>query len=238
MLSKKGIAVRSIKSAGTLVAILLIIALLPPTAMSEGAPKSPLQSLRSKNQLGVRLGAWASQGEAPPASGSNSSTGESFHTNINNTNFYFEFYGSLRATDVLRGELSVGTVNRGSVTVQQGPFADVGNLNVFPILIKARIYPLIMTSSRLQPHVAAGGGIYYARRNVQFTNNAFYYTGLNEDSEVDFNYVLSAGIDYVASSIIAVEAQAAYMPISFSNPLVGVKDYKAVGITIGVKYLR
>ncbi len=237
-MSKKGMAVKSRALTATVLTILIAVAMSPSSAVGDDVPTSRLQAFRSRNHLGVRLGAWASQGEAPPASNTDSTTGDSFRTNIGSTNFYFEFFGALRVVDMLRAELSIGTVNRGSVTVKQGPFSDVGNLNVFPILVKARVYPLIGTNSRLQPHVAAGGGIYYARRNVQFTTNSFYYTGLNEDSEVDFNYVLSAGVDYVASSVIAIEAQASYMPISFSNPLVGVTDYAAVGITVGVKYLR
>jgi outer membrane protein W len=231
-------AVRLKASIGTLFAILMAVAILPTAAFGDDAPTTPLEAFRAKNQLGLRLGAWANEGQTPPEADTNTTTGESFRTNINGTNFYFEFFGSLRLTDMIRGEFSVGTVNRGSVTIQQNTFSDIGNLNVFPFLVKARIYPLIKTNSRIQPHVAAGGGIYYARRNVQFTNNSFYYTGLNEDSEVDFNYVLSAGLDYVASSVIAVEAQASYMPIKFSNELVGITDYGAVGITVGVKYLR
>ena len=118
---------------------------------------------------------------------------------------------------------------------------DHGNpcsLVIYPILLKARFYPLGASPTRLHPYVLAGGGVYYGKHDVQIIDN---YAGLTADldqsSETIFSYVLGAGFDWPVAEVIALELQAQYMPIDSTKDLVGVQDYSSFTITIGAKYL-
>ncbi len=140
-------------------------------------------------------------------------------------------------------QLSFGMVNRGSVTLYDGTLGttDVGNLMVYPILLQLKLYPLASVPTRLQPYIGAGGGVYYGRRSIQFTNNLFYQYypdySLNQDTQTDFNYTLSGGVDWLFSNNWAMDLNAKYMPVNFSDPLVTIRDYKALTVAVGIKYL-
>ncbi len=205
--------------------------------------ENPIPTLANKHQLGLRLGTWLNSGETPPSLLTDSSTGSIFKTSIKDASFYLEGYFAYHLLPQTFIQFSFGMVNRGSVTYYDGGLGttDVGNLMVYPILLQLKIYPLASIPSRLQPYFGAGGGFYYGKRSVQFTNNLFSYYypeyGLNQDSETDFNYTLSGGVDWLLSNTIALDLNASYMPVNFSNPLVTIRDYKAITIAVGVKYL-
>ena len=58
-----------------------------------------------------------------------------------------------------------------------------------------------------------------------------------EASETTFDYVVGGGMDWPVASIVAMDFQVQYMPIDFSEELIGVRDYSSFTITVGVKYL-
>ncbi len=187
-----------------------------------------------KHQAGIRLGVWANNGESPPETDSLGT----FETNFNSANFYFEGHFAYRLFSHAMLEFSLGVVNRGSVTFRQAGVTNVGNVLVHPILLQLKLYPLASVASELQPYLTAGGGLYYGRRSVQFTRSSYvYYSGLQEPSGTDFNYVLGAGIDWPIGATVGLEVGAKYMPIEFSKGLQTIHNYDAVAFTVGVKYL-
>lgn len=218
---------------------LLAIAVLLLVAVSSGyaIEEKPRQSspLASKHQFGLRLGVWANQGDRPLEFGDFGL--QTFSTSINNSSFYIEAYYSRKIMDWLRVELSAGTVNRGTVSVSDSFGEDIGNLLLFPILLQAKIYPLALINLDLQPYLSAGGGLYVGRRSVQFTSNQLTIAGFNQQSETDFNYVVAAGVDWPVASVIALDFNVKYMPITFPNGLVGVTDFGGMTFAVGVKYL-
>jgi len=190
-----------------------------------------------KHQIGVRLGGWINGGESPPALLLDTFNNPLMKTSIKDASFYFEGYYAYNLLPYTFMEFSLGIVNRGSVTLYDNISTDIGNLLIYPILLQIKLYPLLSYDAKLQPFIGFGGGLYYGRRNIQFTNNSYSYYNLNEDSKTDFNYTLSGGADWHLNNSIALDMQLKYMPIRFSNALVNVNDFKAVSVTVGIKYL-
>ena len=191
-------------------------------------------SFRGKHQLGVHLGAWHNLGESPLESGPVNESG-TYQTNIKETAFYFEGYFGYRLLPWMLGEFSLGTVNRGSVTINEGNATDVGNLILYPIMAQLRFYPPVLTLGGVHAFVLAGGGLCYGRRTVQFTNAGSYYSNWEEESGTDFTYILGAGLDWPVAPSIAVDFGVKYMPINLA--LVTIDNYDAITFTVGVKYL-
>ncbi len=217
--------------------ILFLVAGMAVTGVA-GTDSRTQISFNDQHQLGMRLGVWANQGGTVPEWLSSSEF--AMETKINDASFYFEGYFGYRWWSQAVVEFSLGIVNRGTVTLSDATGTDVGNLMVYPLLIHMKWYPLAPINRRFQPYLAVGGGLYYGRRSVQLTTSSYYYydNSLNEQSETDFNYALSAGIDWPVSSSIGLEMNVRYSPIYFSNSLLTVRDYDAVMVTVGVKYLR
>ncbi len=196
------------------------------------------RSLNGKHQAGARLGAWINAGDDIPSYLEIPEELITLETDIKSGSFYFEGFFAYYLFPQTFLELSVGIVNRGSVNVQVGTQQDIGNLIVYPILLQMKYYPLGARNLKFQPYIAGGGGIYHGRQDVQFTTSSLYYYDLYEDTETDFNYTLSGGLDWLITEKFALDFNFKYMPIDFSNSLVTARDYKATTVTVGVKYLH
>jgi hypothetical protein len=189
-------------------------------------------SFERKHQVGARLGVWANGGDSPP--GFYEAPGLQFRSDINDANVYFEGFGAYRLFSQAMVELSFGFVNRGDISLIEGEREYYGSLVLYPILLQFK-YGLPSPGGKLYPYVAVGGGFYYGRNSVQFTNDVFF--SLNQTSETDFNYVLSGGIDWPLAGSVGAEINVKYMPINFSKDLFLVRDYQAFAVSFGIKYL-
>jgi outer membrane protein W len=225
-----------IKAATGVLAIAILIA---ATTAARAQQADSSHHFFYKHQAGVRLGVWANQGGSPPDSGAVMSGGDrtgTFITNINDAAAYFEGFFGYRLNRYWMLQISVGTVNRGSVTITDSVRSDVGNLTIYPVIGQIKLYPFPGSRLKFHPYVAAGGGMYIGRRGVQFTN-AWYNTNWEEETELAFNFVAGAGADWPLTQKLGLETQVSYMPISFSDKLLTIKDYDAIAVTIGIKYL-
>ena len=217
-----------------------------PTVCALAVDKNtaPVDLFLTQHQAGLRLGVWSNQGELPPTAGDITS-GETdiitgfFKTSINSASAYVEGYFGYRLSSRLVGELSLGTVNRGSVTLADtsgtSAASDVGNLMIYPVLAQLKLYAPKIPNTNLHPFILAGGGLHYGRRNVQFTNSQNYYANWQEETATDFNYVVGGGFDWPIAGSIGLDFTVKYMPINMS--LVVIDKYDALAFTIGVKYL-
>jgi len=220
------------------VTAMTLLALLATTAFAQEPEEKSETSTTRRHQAGVRLGTWINTGEEPPEYAESTDGLSALKTNIKNVNAYFEGWIAYNLFSQAYLEFSIGIVNRGSVTVQDGPFTDVGNLILYPFLLQFKFYPLSAGASKFQPYVAAGGGIYHGRQDVQFTTDNIYFATMNEDNETDINYVLSGGVDWYLNDYLALDLNLKYMPITFSHELATIRDYKAASVTIGITYLH
>lgn len=204
-------------------------------ALSSLGATDPGEDPNSRYQLGVRLGVWSNMGETPPTSAKDSA----FISDINDANFYVEGYLAYRLLPPAYVELSIGSVNRGEIILDDGEDRRIGNLIVTPLLLQLKLYPIGAPISRFRPFVSAGGGLYFGRRTVQFTTvNDPYYHDLQGESRTAFGYTLSTGFDWALGKWIGLEMMARYLPIRFSNELALIEDYEALAVTIGIKYFR
>lgn len=218
-----------------IIAGVALLATLSAGAFAQDLDEGSKPSSGRTHQAGVRLGVWVNAGDDPPEFDVSPDGTAALETNIKDVNAYFEGRFAYNVFSKAYLELSIGIVNRGSVTVQDGPFTDIGSLVLYPFLLQFKFYPL-SPASRLQPYVAAGGGIYHGRQDIQFTTDNIYFASLNEDNETDINYVLSGGADWYLNNYLALDLNLKYMPINFSNDLVTIRDYEAVSVTIGITY--
>lgn len=190
----------------------------------------------TQHQAGLRLGVWSNQGDLPPVDGQLNQTG-TFKTNIGGSSAYVEGFFGYRLSTYLVAELSLGTVNRGSVTLVDDSTgaSDIGNLMIYPILLQLRLYTPRIPNTNLHPYLMAGGGMHYGRRNVQFSNSRVYYANWQEETATNFNYIVGGGVDWPIAGSIGLDFTVKYMPINMS--LVVIDKWDALAFTIGVKYL-
>jgi opacity protein-like surface antigen len=218
--------------------ILTLSLLLPVIAAAQVQVNDNLDrnaAFDEQHQAGVRLGVWLNQGDKPLNRDYNENV--YYRTDIGNNNFYFEGVGAYRLNSRMMFEFTLGFVNRGNVTVYDGIYSYVGNLILYSMLAHVKLYPLPRLFGRFYPYVTAGGGLYYGRHDVQFTTNYDFFSVFNEKSGTDFNYALGGGVDWPLSSMIGLDLNVKYMPITLSNKLVEIDNFDAITVSVGVKYL-
>jgi outer membrane protein W len=202
--------------------------------VAEDAPKE------FKYSMGLRLGGWSNQGDLPVNLVYNPADSNDFvMTDVKDGSFYLEGFFGIWLQRNIELEFSLGITNRGDVTITENGLSDFGQLLIYPILLQAKLYPLASSSSKFQPFVGGGGGLYYGRRNIQITQN-YYFTlaQIEGETETDFNIVAVGGFDYKLSPTLALDFTTKYMPIKFGDLLVGEDDYSAITFTVGIKYFR
>lgn len=203
------------------------------------AEATRMERFNHSHQFGLRIGSWVNQGDSPPSMVSDEL--RTWELDFGSASFYLEGYFGYRFYPESMLEISFGFVNRGDATfvsdIGSGDEQYVGNLLIYPILLRARLYPFASVMKKFQPYFTIGGGIYYGRHDIQFTNAAFVSLFFDEESETDINYTIGGGIDWPLSSAIALEGDVSYKPIQFSEDLATIRDYSALHITVGAKYL-
>lgn len=222
---------------GLIVSVLTATVLLLSATPSAGADETnAADQFHSRHQAGVRLGVWRNQGDIHPAEAVVGN--QILSTNIGGGSFYAEGFFAYRLTRSLMGEISLGIVNRGTVTIDENNTRDiVGNLLIYPILAQLKIYLPVAGDWHAQPYFTAGAGLYFGRRDVQFTTSDALFTGSNQETATKLSYVLGGGLDWPIGTVISLGMDAKYMPINYSKGFVTVNNYNAVVITFGVKYL-
>lgn len=220
----------------TLALLMASVGLLAASSYSVGAvEKAPTkgEALSRNHQFGVRLGVWSNSGQLPRASDSVGSYW--YFADVKDASFYAEVYFGMRIMRPLILELSAGMTNRGDVTVRNDFYDYYGNISLYPINVRLKLYPFAALRSPYQPYIMGGAGLHIGKNNIQFSND--YYAAYNERSLTDLDFVFGGGMDWPLTTRIAMDFQAAYLPMKFSKELFGAKDYSGVIITVGVKYL-
>jgi len=208
-----------------------LTAVVLPTASSLAGEVVPFDQ---RHQAGIRLGVWANQGDEPPAYYESTNRDASIRTDISSSNIYFEAVGAYRLFPHGMLEMSFGFVNRGDVTIIDEGRKYIGSLLLYPMLVSFKYYLPFSFKENMYTYFQVGGGVYYGRHSVQFTND--YYFPSNEASGTDLNYMLGAGFDYTLSDNIGLEMNARYMPSDYSKRLILVRNYSALTVTVGAKY--
>lgn len=222
--------------------IIIIFTLFLSLAVSTIFAETELDIMTTKkHQVGLRLGTWINNGTTPPPSivftpiDTSIASTDSLVTSIKDVNFYVEGFYAYNVHSSWYTEISFGMVNRGEIQYYSTDIYDFSNILLYPILLQLKFYPLQSINSKFQPFIGAGGGIYFGKQNIQFSND-YYAQYRNSDSETDFNYTLSGGFDWEIRDNFSLELQTKYMPVHFSDYFIGEKDYSATAITIGFKY--
>ncbi|MFZ1685320.1 MAG: outer membrane beta-barrel protein [Candidatus Zixiibacteriota bacterium] len=213
----------------------LLLIFIAASLHAQTAPLTREQAFNKSHQVGARIGVWGNLGDRPPVR--DSSASYQFETDVKGGSFYAEGYAAFRIWRPLMFEISLGIVNRGDVTIDDLDFgySYIGNLILYPMQARLKLYPLARSNSSIQPYLMAGGGIIHGRNNIQFSND--YYAEFNEQSATTVNFTLGGGLDFPISHQIGLDLNANYLPIHFSKELFAIKNYSALTVTVGVKYL-
>jgi opacity protein-like surface antigen len=213
--------------------LFLLIAITYTSAWADNTTVTKTDQWRRSHQVGVRLGIWSNAGDLPVLLDTSGST--QYRASVKSASFYAEAYLGIRIIPQAMAEIAAGIVNRGEVTVRSEDFDYYGNISLYPINLRVKLYPIAGARTPIQPYVMAGGGLHIGKNNIQFSND--YYAAYNERSVTDFNFVFGGGMDWPISSRLTLDLQAALLPMTFSKELFGTRDYSGVAVTVGMKYL-
>ncbi len=214
----------------------VVIGALASAVPAQEPPENPVDRFVLQNQVGVRLGAWSNLGSSPVADTTDGIS--TYSTDLKSSSFYLEAYFGYRLNPLLMMELAFGIVNRGDVTIDDGNGQlFYGNLLVYPIQLRAKLYPLASLHPKFQPYVMAGGGLYYGRNSIQFTTSSAFITNDVGASRTKFSYMLGGGVDWPLTKKVGLDLNLNYMPINFSKDLIFIRDYSSLTVTVGIKYL-
>lgn len=181
----------------------------------------------SKKYIGGRLGVWVNTGDDLTVNNENTS----------NSSFYGEFFFSRNIWPALAAEFIIGLYGRGDIEIQDAGNTYQGQLNIYPILATAKLYPLAgFSGMSLRPYLQAGGGLVIGNRPVFRYIYSGYYDA-EQETEVAFAYTLGGGIDFPVADQIALTANVRYTPADFGGEFDGVKDFSGYQITFGAGYI-
>lgn len=150
--------------------IVFLFLLLTATAAA-GDDTDKNYDTNSKYYFGGRIGTWINNGGTIPETQVIDDNYQ-LKSSVSDVNVYLDMFFGTRLFHRSYLEFSIGTVNRGSVTIQDFYTNDIANLLVYNFMIQYKVYPNLFPNHKLEPYLAAGGGVHYARRSIQFTNKS------------------------------------------------------------------
>ena len=192
------------------------------------------ETFSSKNFAGVRIGAWTNAGdEAIPEE-------SEFSSEFSNSSVFAEFFYSHRIATPLAVEISLGIYSRGDVEYYSTSDVFVGAVNIYPIFVSAKLYPLYSFKNLpFYLYAQPGFGLVYASQSIiDYDDYYYYYYGYTAaDSETKFTYSLGAGVEIPVATQIGLAMNFRYIPVKFGDPLAEIEDYSGWTLTVGAGYI-
>ena len=214
----------------------LLVSLLLAIGIAVAAPHTVagLELTRTdfleKDFIGGRLGVWTN-------TGADDAGLDSVSLDFSSSSVYGEFFYAYRLARPLAIELSLGLYSRGEVKYIRVNDTYIGSVNLYPLLVGAKLYPLsTITKGSFHLNVQPGVGLVYGKQDVI----SYGYTGyalLSEQSRAKFIYFLGVGADWALSYQIGLTASFKYMPVEFGKPLAELDDYSGWTLAFGVGYI-
>ncbi len=185
------------------------------------------------SMLGLRLGAWADQGD-----GEVIPTEDEISADFPSTSFFTEIFYDHRFSPFLMGEISLGVGSRGEATITHAGDDYIGTITLYPLLLQVKLSPFSGKSLSFHPYITGGGGLVFGRHNTQFirSQDNFYDQYFAEKTEIAFVPTFGGGIDLALNEQFGLNLSVKYYPISFSDGLAGVEDYSGLSIAVGFSY--
>lgn len=177
------------------IVVSLMIAIMLTSAYADTSVPTKADQFRRSHQAGIRLGVWSNTGDLPVPLDTSGSV--QYRASVNSASFYAEAYLGIRIFPQAIVEIAAGIVNRGEVTVRSNGYDYYGNISLYPVNLRLKLYPIGGLRTQFQPYVTAGGGLHVGKNNIQFSSD--YYAAYNERSVTDFNLVLGGGVDWPIS---------------------------------------
>jgi hypothetical protein len=215
------------------VGVMLLIAMLMPgpAAGLEKQLADPLMAAKY-SMVGIRLGAWIS------SQGAQTVQDMEVETNMPDAGFYTELFFDYRLVPVIMFEGSLGIASRGDAVIQYLGNRYIGTINLYQALVQVKFSPLSGRSRTVLPFIIGGGGVAWGRQSIDFVvaTNYFYSPDIATRTETALMPVIGGGIDFPIAEQVGLNVTVKYNPITFSDPLVGVKDYSGTAISVGAAY--
>ncbi|MBN2226870.1 MAG: outer membrane beta-barrel protein [candidate division Zixibacteria bacterium] len=206
-----------------------VIALAAILPMDAYAQEQDRHHFYSQHFAGGRFGVWVNAGDEYPISESQYNADK-----VSGSAVYGEFFYAHRLLPALAMEVSIGIYSRGEIKYYYETNTYEGNVNLYPVNLSAKIYPLAaMKRLSIHPYLQIGGGICHGKRDkIDYFNYIWY-----EDSETKLTYTLGGGVDFPVAEQVGLTANVRYTPIDFGDALAEYKDYSAWQVTVGVGYI-
>lgn len=199
------------------------------------APASP--GLWQKNAVGGQLGPWFAQDFGKDIT----LTGGRF--NGNETGFLLEFFYQPHLTGVVNGDINVGAIGRGQLSINlyggtDSATAIFGDVTLYPLGLGIIVAPFARNlKQRIQPTLRAGGSLLVlTQRGRTIRVNSVFFR-VDVDTHVEFGYYAGAGVNWVLGHRLMLVSGARYQYAQFDEDLLAGGNYSGWQVMFGAAYL-
>jgi hypothetical protein len=186
------------------------------------------RSFARSNMAGGRLGVWSGTGPTTTADEDDEAL------EFSRSSLYAEFFYSYRISPPLMLDFSFGIFGRGDFKYSSETEILTGTVNLYPIFLSLKLYPLGSTASALQPYFQGGGGLVYGN---QAAIDYYYDVAFTQESATKLTYMMGGGVDWPIADQIGLTSSFKYIPVKFGKKLAGIKDYSGWQVSVGLGYI-
>lgn len=214
----------------TLISIAFWGLLLFPAGLFGQSDKGPV--FLDRNLTGGRIGVWTNMGEEDV------SPDADYSLEFSEGSIYAEFFYGWRINRALCLEIQLGLYSRGEVEYFRNSSKFIGSVNIYPIFLATKLYPLYAFEKiPVHLYIQPGFGIVIGSQSVVDYDVYYDYALVEQQTRAKLTYMLSTGLDWPVADQISLLFNYKYVPVKFGKPLAQLKDYSGWSVTFGVGYI-
>ncbi len=185
-----------------------------------------------RNLAGGRIGVWTNLGDE------NVSADSDYSLAFSKSSICAEFFYAWRLNRALCLDFQLGLYSRGEVEYKRDSGKYIGSINIFPLFVAAKFYPLY-TFESMPVHLYFQPGVGFVIGSQSIVDYDVYYSygKVQQETRVSITYMLGAGLDWPVADQISLLLNYKYVPIKFGSALAQLKDYSGWSLTFGVGYI-
>jgi len=204
--------------------------LLFPHGLFSQTNKEPV--FLDRNLTGGKIGVWTNLGDEDVLPDSD------YSLEFSKGSIYAEVFYDWRINRTVCLEIQLGLYSRGEVEYFRDSSKFIGSVNIYPIFLTTKLYPLYAFEKMpVHLYIQPGFGIVIGNQSVVDYDVYYDYALVEQQTRAKFTYMLSTGLDWPVADQISLLLNYKYVPVKFGKSLAQLRDYSGWSLTFGVGYI-